>query len=229
MKNKQLLNKILLSDNVVEKFYNNFNNNPEFKAWLDEVIPEVQACENQQQNNPWHKYNVLKHILVSVQTMNNQTTNLDSQTRKMLAYVMFLHDIGKPEKHIQRMKQGKLIDSFFNHNIASEKIAKRTLPQLDFTEDEIKIICKLIYKHDVFINIKEYPSQNPHYRILTPKVLQQEIEDLNSVGNGNLLMKYLIMVGRADNLAQNEQMTTEPLHLLETIDHMLNNSSQKQL
>ena len=53
--------------------------------------------------------------------------------------------------------------------------------------------------------------------------IKKEIENLSCVGDGNQLMKYLIMVGRADNKAQNPQMTAESLHLLDVMDKMLDN------
>ena len=45
------LDEIMLSNNVVESFYNEYNNNKEFKLWIDETIPEINLCEKQQQNN----------------------------------------------------------------------------------------------------------------------------------------------------------------------------------
>ena len=120
MENINVLKDILLSENVLSDFYNNYKG--EFKNWLLEILPEIEDCRNQQQNNPWHKYNVLDHILHSVEEMNKQTKDF-KEDRLMLATTMFLHDIGKPECHISRIVDGKPRDSFFNHNIASEKIA----------------------------------------------------------------------------------------------------------
>ena len=223
---KELLNKILLSKNVVENFYEEFNNNVDFRNWLNKVIPEVERCEKQQQNNPWHKYNVLGHILHSVEEMNKQTINMDEEDRKMLAYTMFFHDMGKPEKHIVRVKDGKEIDSFFNHNIASEHIARDRLKLLNFSNEEIEIIAKLVNKHDIFMFIKDKKTSNPYWRVLTDDLIKDEIEDLFQVGDGLKLMCWLVMVGRADNLAQNELMTGESLALLNKIDNILDKFKQ---
>lgn len=216
------LDEILLSNNVVENFYNNYNNNSDFKNWLDKTILEIELCEKQQQNNPWHKYNVLRHILHSVEEMNKQTLDMGLNERKLLAYTMLFHDIGKPEKHITREKDGEIIDSFFEHNIESERIAKERLPQLGFNKEEIIIIAKLVYKHDIFMYIKDFPTKNPHWKELTNDLIKDEIEDLNSVGDGAKLMRWLVKVGRADNLAQNEKMTAASLRMLDKIDTMLN-------
>jgi hypothetical protein len=221
-----LLNKILLSNNVVEDFYKEYNSNHEFKNWLDKTIPEIELCEKQQQNNPWHKYNVLGHILHSVEAINKQTLGMNENERKMLAYTMLFHDIGKPEKHITREKDGKVIDSCFNHNIASERIAKEHLPNLGFSEQETNVIAKLVNKHDIFMFIKDFKTQNPYWKVLTEDLVKDEIEDLNQVGEGKTLMRWLVMVGRADNLSQNEKMTAESLRLLEKFDLILDKLEQ---
>ena len=223
-----LLNQILLSNNVVEQFYEEWNNNQDFRNWLNKTIPELELCEKQQQNNPWHKYNVLGHILHSVEAMNKQTIGMEENERRLLAYTMLFHDIGKPEKHITREKDGKVIDSFFEHNVASEKIARKNLPLLNFSKKEINIIAKLVYKHDIFMFIKLNKTNNPYWKTLSKELILEEIKDLSSVGNGQTLMRWLVMVGRADNLAQNEKMTAESLDLLNAIDKILNTLEQNK-
>ena len=217
----RVLDECLLKDDACSRFMYAYNNNVEFKVWITTVLPEVLDCLKQKQNNPWHKYGVLQHILHSVEAMNNQTKHLNYTQRRMLAYTMFLHDIGKPKCHITREKDGKTIDSFFNHNIAGEEIARRVLNDFGFSKQEQQIICKLVNKHDIFMFIKPYKSNNQHWKVLSYKLLEDEIKDLNEVGNGMVLMKYLVMVGRADNLAQNEKMTGDSLKLLDNIDNML--------
>lgn len=224
----ELLNEIILSNNVVDNFYKEYNNNQDFKTWLDKTIPEIQLCEKQQQNNPWHKYNVLGHILHSVEEMNKQTETMCEEERKMLAYTMFFHDMGKPEKHITREKDGKIIDSFFEHNIASERIARERLPILGFDEDQINVIAKLVFKHDIFMYIKAFKTKNPHWKVLTKELVLEEIEDLSQVGDGLKLMRWLVMVGRSDNRAQNEKMTAESLAMLEKFDNILNELEQSK-
>ena len=64
-----LLDNILLSDYVVDEFKSEYNNNLEFRLWLLGILPEIEDCEKQKQNNPWHIYNVLDHILHSVLRM----------------------------------------------------------------------------------------------------------------------------------------------------------------
>lgn len=223
MKFIRLLDDIILSRDVVEKFYKIFDHDKDFTTWLDEEIPQIRKCEKQEQNNPWHKYNVLKHILYSVEEMNKLTIerNFELKIRRMLAYVMLFHDIGKPEKHITRQKDGKLIDSFFEHNVASERIARQVLPKLGFEKTEIEIMAKLIYKHDIFMFIKLQHTSNPYWRTLSKEVIDEEIVDLNKVGDGKELLDWLVLVGRSDNLAQNEKMTKESLQMLGKFEEKL--------
>lgn len=222
------LDEILLSQNVVENFYNAYKGDENFRTWLDKTIPEISLCEAQQQNNPWHKYNVLGHILHSVEEINKQTINMTYEERRKLAYVMLFHDIGKPQTHITRMKDGKQIDSFFGHNKKSCEIANNYLHLLNFGMREMTDIQILIFKHDIFMFIKDYPTKNPHWKQLSYGLLSQEIADLSKTGDGHELMRQLVMVGRADNLAQNEKMTAESLAMLDKIDDILDDMENER-
>ncbi len=219
----QKLDLILTSDNVVEKFKSNYANNSNFKKWILNLLPEVEDCNNQKQDNPWHIYDCLTHILHSVNNINKQTKDLEFNKRRMLAYCMFLHDIGKPAKHIRRFSKAynRDVDSFFDHNVKSAEIAKRVLPKLNFTKTEIDIMEKLILKHDIFMFITLNKTDNPHHRVLNYQLLMQEIRELNLVGNGKILLQYLILMGRADNLSQNPKLTQDSLKMLSKMEEML--------
>ena len=221
IKNIDLLYRVLISDNAVNDFFKQYNGNSSFRNWLDTLIPEVAKANDMEQNNPWHIYDVLTHILHSVQAMNSLSKKENPSDRKMLAYTMFFHDLGKPETRSTREKDGKMIDSFFNHNIASEKIAGRVLPDLGFSKDQVEVIKKLVYKHDIFMFIRLEETSNSYWRKLDHKLIDQEVKELSEVGNGEKLMKHLVMVGRADNLAQNPKMTEYSLKMLDTFDKML--------
>ena len=218
---QNILDDILLSNDVLKSFYDNYHG--EFKDWLLNIIPEVEDCYNRHQDNPWHIYNVLEHILHSVEEMNKQTTYLEYSTRRMLAYVMFFHDIGKPKSHIRRYSKlyGREVDSFFGHNIASVKIADRVLNQLNFNSQEIEVMKKLIENHDVFMFITLNDDGNSHHRVLTEEYLKEIITSLSMDNNGYTLMEYLIMVGRSDSLSQNPKMTVNSLRLLDKMENML--------
>lgn len=216
------LNRILLSEFPVYTFHTYYKN-PLFRNWINSVLPEIEKCNNENQDNPWHIYNILDHILHSVEEMNKQTKGLNYNTRRMLAYTMLLHDIGKPETKIRRYSKlyRREVDSFFNHNKASKKIADRVLYDFDFCEKEANIIKTLIEEHDIFMFITLKEDGNPHHNVLTKNYLQSLISKLDKVYNGKALLNYLIMVGRADNKAQNPEMTKNSLILLDKMEEML--------
>ena len=215
------LDQILLCDNVTKAFHENYRN-PEFRKWILSVLPEVAECYNLKQDNPWHIYNCIEHILHSVEEINKQTKDFNSKTRRMLAYTMFLHDIGKPQCYLRRYSKlyGREIDSFFDHNIASEKIAGRVLPQFGFDKKEQDIIKLLVHEHDIFMYITIKDDGNRFHKVLTKELIQNYINQYNAVGDGKELMQWLIMVGRSDNLAQNPAMTNNALKLLDIIQGM---------
>ena len=215
------LDEILSSEKVVDKFYKKYRTDDNFKHWLIDVLPEVDKCERQQQNNPWHKYNVLGHILHSVESINRLTVGLPEEDRKMLRYVMLFHDIGKPDTHIVRRKNGEMIDSFFNHNEKSAEIALRALPKLGFDAKQVEVMVKLIFKHDIFMFIKTFESENRYWRVLNQQLIYEEAADLAKVGDGEKLLKYLVLIGRADNLSQNEKMTGESLAMLDQFEELM--------
>jgi len=216
------LNEIILSNSVVRDFHNAYNEKG-FKEWILSILPEIERCEKTMQDNPWHIYNCLDHILHSIEEINKLTVSYDDNTRRMLAYTMLFHDIGKPECKIRRYSKlyKRDIDSFFNHNLAGVKIAKRVLKKFGFDEKEIKIILTLIEKHDIFMFITLKNDGNPHHNLLTEEYMDKIINELNSNNNGITLMQYLLWVGRADNMSQNPQMTKDSLHLLDIMDNML--------
>lgn len=218
----EVLDEILLNENPLDEFYKHYNQN-NFKSWLLEILPEVENCKNLKQDNPWHIYNCLDHILHSVEEINKLTDNLPHETRRRLAYTMFLHDIGKPACYIRRYSKlyKREVDSFFNHNLESKKVAGRVLSYFGFSNEEKKIIEKLIEKHDIFMFITLKDDGNRFHHVLTQEYLNSEISQLNEVGDGKVLMQELVLVGIADNKAQNPQMTKTSLHLLDVINSML--------
>lgn len=218
----ETLDRVLLSASPVDNFYKMYSQG-EFKTWLLGVLPEVEDCKNLKQDNPWHIYGCLDHILHSVEEINKLTGNLPQETRRMLAYTMFLHDIGKPSCHLRRYskKYGREIDSFFNHNLASKKVAERVLSKLRFSDEEKCAMEMFIEMHDIFMFITLKDDGNKFHHVLTPEYLDSEIQKLDKVGDGKTLMKYLVLVGIADNKAQNPQMTKDSLHLLDVITGML--------
>ena len=227
---EKVLDKILLSNNVSEQFYKNYEN-PEFKNWLLSILPEVEACKNQKQDNPWHIYNCLDHILHSIENINEQTRELNPKVRRILSYTMFFHDIGKPQCHIRRYSKfyGREVDSFFNHNEASTEIANRVLDRFDFSKSEQEVIKLLVHEHDIFMFLTLKNEHDKYHKPLTKELVDDYIKEYSKVGDGEKILKYLIMVGRADSLAQNPKMTKDSLHLLDIMENMVAGEYQQSM
>lgn len=225
---QSILDEILLSDDVVKDFHKHYNNN-NFKEWLLNLLPEIENCKNLKQDNPWHIYNCLDHILHSVENINKQTKDLSLEERKMLAYVMFLHDIGKPECYLRRYSKlyKREVDSFFNHNKASVKIAQRVLPTLGFNDNDIKKMLLLIDEHDAFMFLTLDEDGNKYHKVLTSNVVDEMVDKYNHVGDGEKLLNQLIMVGRADNMSQNPEMTQNSFKLLDKMQQLLDEKNKK--
>lgn len=218
MNNQKTLENIILSTNAKEKFFTHYNG--QFKEYLDKLIPEISQSLSTPQRHPWHIYNVMEHILVSLEAINKLTNNLDKSEQKLLAYVMLFHDLGKPKCHIKRTLNGQLVDSFYGHSLESKKIAKRVLQQLNFDKKQINIIQILVQEHDFFMHLNKENLNNPQTICLFVEDLLKEIDKLNKVGNGKSLFKYLLYIGRADNLAQNLELSKNSLELIDKIENL---------
>ena len=219
MSEEEKLTQILLTKNVKMNFHT-MCIGKNFYDWIKKLIPEIVACKKCEQNTPWHIYNVLDHILVSVEEINKLTTEFSKQKRIMLAYVMFLHDLGKPKCKQTKIVDEKQVDSFFNHNVESEKIARRVLGKLGFSEKEIEYMALLILNHDLFINIVKNPTKQ-YQKEFSKETIKKLIKDFNKYGEGNDILKDIVLIGIADNKAQNPELTVAPLEILEETKSML--------
>lgn len=215
------LTTILLSNNVSQIFTNEYSCNKNFKKDIDDYIPEVELCYKQQQRGQWHIYDVMNHILHAVDEMNKLTVKLANNERKILAFTMFFHDLGKPEYHKVIEKNNVEYDSFKGHPIGSKKIAKRVLKHLKFKEEEQKIILILVQEHDVFLKFSENPKNDWQVKP-TIEFLKNYIKELNKYGDGKKILNYFILVGKADNRAQNPAMTKASFEMIEKIQNMTN-------
>lgn len=213
---EEKLTELLLSENANEDFTAAYQGDPAFRDWLNGLIPEVKQCFIQGQNSPWHIYGVMEHILHSVEAMNAQTLHLTGNERKLLAYTMFFHDLGKPECVKVKEVNGIKKDTFRFHNLASERIAKRVLPSLNFSGREREIITVLVKEHDIFMYLSEELEKDGKTEP-TAEYLKEYIDGLSACGDGKRIFGYLIMVGLADNRAQNPEMNGKSLAFIKRL------------
>lgn len=218
----ELLDQILLSNNVVEYFNKNYHND-KFKNWLLGIIPEIEDCKNTKQDNPWHIYDCFDHILHSVEAINRLSNSFDKKTRRILAYTMLLHDIGKPQCKVRRYSKfyGREVDSFFDHNLVSKKIAERVLNKFGFESKEVEIIKSLVEYHDIFMFITLENDGNKFHHVLNQSLVNDYVQKFNIFGDGKKILYYLTLVGLADNMSQNPEMTAKSMETIKKMQEII--------
>ena len=155
------------------------------------ILPELEPCFDFEQHNPWHIYDVFTHIAHSVEYIAPEPA---------LRLAMLLHDIGKPETFFTDEKG---IGHFYGHPKRSARMAKDIVHRLKLSSAMQEEVCTLVESHD-------YPVE------ATETVLLRRLHKF-----GPETLRHLLLVKRADCLAQNPDKTAEELDKLSTIEHML--------
>ena len=106
-----------------------------FPDILSVCIPEIQRCVGFQQNNPHHDRTVWDHTLFAV-----SVAPKDIYTRLALLY----HDIGKPLCYSEDSGVGH----FYGHAAISKDIAEKSLRELRFDNQTVKLVTQLVEAHD---------------------------------------------------------------------------------
>lgn len=102
---------------------------------LAACIPEVERCIGFKQNNPHHNRNVWDHIVYAV-----SVAPKDLYVRLALLY----HDIGKPLCYT--IDGG--VGHFYGHAAVSRDIAEKSLRDLRFDNQIVKLVTQLVEAHD---------------------------------------------------------------------------------
>ena len=122
------LNKILMGDNIhifLMKYFEIFCVS----------IPELKLLQNNEQQNPYHIYDILTHTAFCLQHAKKDI---------MIRLTMLFHDIGKPE--CKTTENG--IHHFYGHSKKSVNIAKSILKRLKYDQQTIETVTTLILYHD---------------------------------------------------------------------------------
>lgn len=151
-------------------------------------FPEFDRMMETPQNHPHHCYNVGEHTLRSLSEV---------PPDKVLRLSMLLHDVAKP-KTITTDDTG--VNHFHGHPVKSEEMSRDILRRLRMDNDTIRKVCTLVRYHDYGNNVV------PDGRIVRRAV--------NKVGDE--LFPSLLLVRRADILAQSEYRREEKLAGLES-------------
>lgn len=156
----KLLTDVLKSDDVAALILR-LSQNSIFCELFPEFYVKNEYGENLfncQQNSPYHRYDLLKHILTTIENVGiSSEVAFDEIQIKVLKWTMFLHDIGKP--YVKVIAEDGT-ESFAGHDDKSVELAKGILDRLYFNEEEKGLILKLIKYHDRFLNEGEITEDN---------------------------------------------------------------------
>lgn len=115
------------------------------KELLFKIIPELEVCNEFDQMSKYHQFDVLTHILKSVDEV---PTRLVSGHELMLArFAALLHDVGKPAAC--EYVEGKNERHFKGHAFKSKEIAEKIFDK-DFrlSSETRNLLLKMIEKHE---------------------------------------------------------------------------------
>lgn len=155
----ELYSNVLADDNV-SQIIKYLSMEPAFKAHFPEFYVYNKYGENLfncVQSNPYHRYDLLKHITTTIEEVGKNSFTLGEEKRKILNWTMLLHDIGKPYVKIKYEDGG---ESFAGHDDKSYELAIGILDRFDFTDDEKNTILQLVKYHDKYLNEGELTYNN---------------------------------------------------------------------
>ena len=125
------LNKLIVGDGVRDILLRHI-------SVITEIIPEMSPLVGFKQNNPYHCYDVLNHILFS----------LESAAKNVYVRLAVLfHDIAKPECYTETNGIGH----FYGHQRAGSEMAKKILLRLKYDNETVETVTLLILYHDADI------------------------------------------------------------------------------
>lgn len=156
------------------------------------VLPELDRCMECEQVNPHHCYSVGEHTLHSLKIVPDD---------KVLRYTMLFHDFGKPDTQSVG-EDGRM--HFYGHPAVSERMASDIMHRLKFDNDTMNAVKLLCKNHDL-----EITEDNKHVR-----------RAMNKLGTDNF--GKLLMVKRADCMAQSDYKREEKLASLDNLSSIYN-------
>ena len=146
------------------------------------------------QKHPHHCYGVGEHILHSL---------LEVPSDKVLRLAMLFHDIAKPE--VMTIDDNG-VTHFHGHAIRGEEMSREIMRRLRMDNDTIHKVCRLVLFHDYGNGVE------PDGRIVRRAI--------NKIGED--LFPSLLLVRKADILAQSEYLRAEKLSLLQKWENCYN-------
>lgn len=170
-----------------------------YKDVFSLFIPELKDMFDFPQNNPWHIWDVFGHTIHAIEYC-------DSDDLTVRLAVLF-HDFGKPHSY-QDGEDG--IRHFKGHGRVSADITDYIMKRLRFDNETRNNVVELVYYHDATFEVgKKYVKRW-----------------LNKIGEKQF--RRLLQVKKADNKAQNLELSSDRIEELSEIESLIDEVLQEE-
>ena len=163
-----------------------------YKDVFSLFIPELKDMFDFPQNNPWHIWDVFGHTIHAVEYCDSDDL--------VVRLAVFFHDFGKPHSY-QDGEDG--IRHFKGHGKVSADMTDSIMKRLRFDNETRNNVVELVYYHDATFEVgKKYVKRW-----------------LNKIGEKQF--RRLLQVKKADNKAQNLELSSDRIKELSEIEALI--------
>ena len=124
---------------------------------LQRIIPEINACIDCPQRNPYHIYSVSDYMFHCIEGINNieriaQENGIklkfSDENKRLMQWSVLFNELGKPQAREETIdSNGNIRDTFKNYSVYGQEMAKNLMERLNFYETDRKIVTALISSH----------------------------------------------------------------------------------
>ena len=169
-----------------------------YKDVFSLFIPELKDMFDFPQNNPWHIWDVFGHTIHAVEYCDSDDL--------IVRLAVFFHDFGKPHSY-QDGEDG--IRHFKGHGKVSADMTDSIMKRLRFDNETRNNVVELVYYHDATFEVgKKYVKRW-----------------LNKIGEKQF--RRLLQVKKADNKAQNLELSSDRITELSKIETLIDEVLQE--
>ena len=169
-----------------------------YKDVFSLFIPELKDMFDFPQNNPWHIWDVFGHTMHAVEYCDSDDL--------VVRLAVFFHDFGKPHSY-QDGEDG--IRHFKGHGKVSADMTDSIMKRLRFDNETRNSVVELVYYHDATFEVgKKYVKRW-----------------LNKIGEKQF--RRLLQVKKADNKAQNLELSSDRIKELSEIEALIDEVLQE--
>ena len=170
-----------------------------YKDVFSLFIPELKDMFDFPQNNPWHIWDVFGHTIHAVEYCDSNDLTV--------RLAVFFHDFGKPHSY-QDGEDG--IRHFKGYGRVSADITDSIMKRLRFDNETRNNVVELVYYHDA-----------------TFEVSKKHVKRwLNKIGEKQF--RRLLQVKKADNKAQNLELSSDRIKELSEIENLIDEVLQEE-